>query len=305
MIVIPAVDLREGACVQLVGGEYDAEKVRLEDPVAVARDWARLGFRRLHVVDLDAATGRGSNARLVEEIVRDGGMEFVQVGGGVRDEDAVERVLSAGAAAVVVGTRGVEDPDWLAELADRYPGEIILAADVRERRVVTRGWARTLPRDVVDLVEELAGLPLAAIMVTAVHKEGQMQGTDLPLMEDVAESATVPVFASGGVSTMQDLRALADRGVAGAIVGMALYTGAIDPRSAIGEFHESDWSRVIATGTDSQRCRPSRERRRRRRSASRCTPARGGAPRRGWTPASRSSTTCSSRSRATRGSTST
>jgi len=241
MIVIPAVDLREGACVQLVGGEYEAERVRLEDPVAVARDWARLGFRRLHVVDLDAATGRGSNAALVEEIVRDGSMEFVQVGGGVRDEDAVERVLSAGATAVVVGTRGVEDPDWLAELADRYPGEIILAADVRERRVVTRGWAHTLPRDVVDLVEELGGLPLAAIMVTAVHKEGLMQGTDLPLMEDVAEAATVPVFASGGVSSLHDLRALADRGVAGAIVGMALYTGAIDPRAAIEEFNESEW----------------------------------------------------------------
>ena len=240
MIVIPAVDLREGACVQLVGGEYDAERVRLDDPLAVAREWARLGFRRLHVVDLDAATGRGSNAALVEEIVRDSGVETVQVGGGVRDEDAVEHVLSLGAAAAVVGTRGVEDPDWLAELADRYPGEIILAADVRERRVVTRGWTRTLPRNVVDLVEELAGLPLAAIMVTAVHKEGQMQGTDLPLMEDVAEAATVPVFASGGVSSLGDLRALADRGVAGAIVGMALYTGAIDPRAAIEEFDEGD-----------------------------------------------------------------
>ena len=241
MIVIPAVDLREGACVQLVGGEYDAERVRLEDPVAVAREWSRLGFRRLHVVDLDAATGRGSNAALVEEIVREGGVDAVQVGGGVRDEDAVERLLALGAAAVVVGTRGVEDPDWLAELADRYPGEVVLAADVRERRVVTRGWARTLPRNVVDLVEELAGLPLAAIMVTAVHKEGQMRGTDLPLMEDVADAATVPVFASGGVSSLGELRALADRGVAGAILGMALYTGAIDPRAAVEEFTESAW----------------------------------------------------------------
>jgi phosphoribosylformimino-5-aminoimidazole carboxamide ribotide isomerase len=141
---------------------------------------------------------------------------------------------------VVVGTRGVEDPDWLAELADQYPGEIILAADVRERRVVTRGWTRTLPRDVVDLVEELAGVPLAAIMVTAVHLEGQMRGTDLPLMEDVAEAAHVPVFASGGVATMHDLRALAHRGVAGAIVGMALYTGAIDARAAAEEFDSDE-----------------------------------------------------------------
>jgi phosphoribosylformimino-5-aminoimidazole carboxamide ribotide isomerase len=143
MIVIPAVDLREGACVQLVGGEYDAERVRLEDPLAVAQGWARLGFTRLHVVDLDAATGRGSNAELVREIMRDCGM-VVQVGGGVRDEERVERLLDDGASAVVVGTRAIEDPDWLAEMAERYPGELIVAADVRDRRVVTRGWARTL-----------------------------------------------------------------------------------------------------------------------------------------------------------------
>ena len=238
MIVIPAVDLREGACVQLVGGEYDAERVRLEDPVAVARDWARHGFKRLHVVDLDAATGRGSNAAVVEEIVRHGTMDAVQVGGGVRDEDAVDRLLAMGVDAVVVGTRALEDPEWLVELAERYPGEIVLAADVRERQIVTRGWAHTLPRNVVDVVEDLAGVPLAAIMVTAVHREGQMQGTDLPLMEDVAEAATVPVLASGGVSSVHDLRALAERGVSGAIVGMALYTGAIDPRAAAEEFSE-------------------------------------------------------------------
>jgi phosphoribosylformimino-5-aminoimidazole carboxamide ribotide isomerase len=238
MLVIPAVDLRDGACVQLVGGEYEAERVRLDDPLAVAREWSRVGFRRLHVVDLDAATGRGSNAATVEEIVRHGNFDAVQVGGGVRDEDAVDRILGYGAQAVVVGTRGLEDPDWLAELAERYPNEIILAADVRERKIVTRGWAHTLPRDVIDVVEDLAGLPLAALMVTAVHLEGQMKGADLPLMEDVAEAATVPVLASGGVSGVHDLRALAERGVSGAIVGMALYTGALDPRAVAEEFGE-------------------------------------------------------------------
>jgi phosphoribosylformimino-5-aminoimidazole carboxamide ribotide isomerase len=236
MLVIPAVDLRGGACVQLVGGEYDAERVRLDDPLGVAREWARVGFRRLHVVDLDAATGRGSNAHVVEEIVRYGNFDEVQVGGGVRDEDAIDRILGYGAHAVVIGTRGLEDPDWLAEVAARWPGQVVLAADVRERRVVTRGWARTLPRNVVDVVEELDGVPLAALLVTAVHREGQLQGTDLPLMEDVAEAASVPVSASGGVSTLQDLRLLADRGVWGAVVGMALYTGAIDPSAVIDEF---------------------------------------------------------------------
>jgi phosphoribosylformimino-5-aminoimidazole carboxamide ribotide isomerase len=240
MLVIPAVDLRGGACVQLVGGEYDAERVRLDDPLGVAREWARVGFRRLHVVDLDAATGRGSNAHVVEEIVRYGNFDEVQVGGGVRDDDAVERILGLGARAVVVGTRGLEDPEWLAEVAARWPGQIVLAADVRERRVVTRGWAHTLPRNVVDVVEELDGVPLAALLVTAVHREGQLQGTDLPLMEDVAEAASVPVIASGGVSSLLDLRLLADRGVWGAVVGMALYTGAIDPRAAVEEFNDEE-----------------------------------------------------------------
>jgi phosphoribosylformimino-5-aminoimidazole carboxamide ribotide isomerase len=240
MIVLPAVDLRGGACVQLVGGEYADEKVRLDDPLAAAREWARLGFRRLHVVDLDAATGRGSNAAIVEEIVQHGGFDAVQVGGGVRDDDAVERVLDLGAAAAVVGTRGLEDPDWLAEAAARFPGAIVLAADVRERRVVTRGWQKTLPRLVTDVVEELAGLPLAGLLVTAVHKEGQMQGVDLVLVEDVIELATVPVYASGGVGSVQDLRNLAERGAAGAVVGMALYTGALDARLVAEEFGEEE-----------------------------------------------------------------
>jgi len=235
MIVMPAVDLREGACVQLVGGEYDAERVRLDDPLGVARGWAQLGFTRLHVVDLDAATGRGSNVDIVRDLVLESGM-LVQVGGGVRDDDRVERLLEDGAAAVVVGTRAIEDPSWLAELADRFPGEIIVAADVRERRVVTRGWARTLPRTILDVIEELNTLPLAAVMVTAVHKEGQMQGTDLPLMEDVADASAFPVYASGGVSTVHDVRALEDRGVAGAIIGMALYTGAMDGRQIAEEY---------------------------------------------------------------------
>jgi phosphoribosylformimino-5-aminoimidazole carboxamide ribotide isomerase len=238
MLVIPAVDLREGACVQLVGGEYADERVRLDDPLAVAREWRRVGFPRLHVVDLDAATGRGSNAEVVAEIVRHGGFDAVQVGGGVRDEDAIERLLDQGVTAVVIGTRGLEDPDWLVEMAERHPGQLVLAADVRERRVVTRGWAHTLPRFVTDVVEDLAGVPLAALMVTAVHLEGQMQGTDLPLMEDVVEVATVPVYASGGVGSVQDLRALEERGVAGAIVGMALYTGALDARAVAEEFEE-------------------------------------------------------------------
>lgn len=235
MIALPAVDLRGGACVQLVGGSYDAERVRLEDPVGVAQTWEQLGFAQLHVVDLDAATSRGSNAEVVRAILAETRLD-VQVGGGVRDAEAVERLLSDGARRVVVGTRAIEDLHWLDEVSHQFVGELMVAADVRERRVVTRGWQRTLPRNVLDLIEELNAFPLAGILVTAVHREGQLQGTDLPLMEDAAETSAVPLYASGGVATMNDLRALADRGVAGAVVGMALYTGALDPRQVAEEF---------------------------------------------------------------------
>lgn len=237
MIVIPAVDVREGACVQLVGGSYSQERVRLPNAVAVARDWADAGFKRLHVVDLDAATGVGNNLTIVEEILRDARVP-VQVGGGVRSTEAVEQLFRAGADRVVVGTRALEDPEWLADLAAMYPGVIVVATDVRERRVVTRGWVRTLPHDILDVVDELNPLPLGGLLVTAVHVEGQMRGTDLALMEDVAEAAAAPVIASGGIATAADLRALEHRGVWGAVIGMALYTGTLDARAIAQEFGE-------------------------------------------------------------------
>lgn len=237
MIAVPAIDLRDGACVQLVGGAYDAERVRLDDPVEVARTWERAGFRRLHVVDLDAATGRGTNAEVIREILRATSLE-AQVGGGIRDVDRIESLLSDGASRVILGTRAVEDEDWLAEMTELYPTQIIVAADVRDRRVVARGWTETTGRHVIDLIESLNDFPLAEVMVTAVHREGQMQGTDLPLMEDVAEESVHPVCASGGIGTIGDLRALEDCGVASVVIGMALYTGAIDPRVVAEEFAE-------------------------------------------------------------------
>lgn len=237
MIAIPAIDLREGACVQLVGGSYDDERVRLDDPAEVARQWENAGFRRLHVVDLDAATGRGRNEELIRDILRATSLE-TQVGGGVRDEDRIESLLRDGASRVVLGTRAVEDASWLEEMAEAFPNTIVVAADVRDRRVVTRGWDHTSGRHVIDLIGDLNALPLAGIMVTAVHREGRMEGTDLPLMEDVADESVHPVCASGGIGSIGDLRALEDRGVASVVIGMALYTGAIDPRVVAEEFAE-------------------------------------------------------------------
>ncbi|MEP6495510.1 MAG: 1-(5-phosphoribosyl)-5-[(5-phosphoribosylamino)methylideneamino] imidazole-4-carboxamide isomerase [bacterium] len=237
MIATPAIDLRDGACVQLVGGSYADERVRLPDVLAVAREWTALGFRQLHVVDLDAAIGSGSNARVVDEILRDSPGR-VQVGGGIRSGDRINELLAAGATRVVLGTKALEEPEWLAEQAARFPTVIVVAADVRSGRVVARGWQDTLNMTVTGALATLSGLPLAGVLVTAVDVEGQMRGPELALIDDVMRVSTHPVIASGGVTTLDDLRALAERGVAEAIIGMALYTGTLNARAVAQEFAE-------------------------------------------------------------------
>jgi phosphoribosylformimino-5-aminoimidazole carboxamide ribotide isomerase len=237
MIAIPAIDLRDGCCVQLVGGVYSAERVRLPDPLGVAREFARVGFQRSHVVDLDAATERGDNSRLLHDIIRDAHAE-VQAGGGLRDEDRVRDVLETGARWAIVGTRALKDLDWLAELTGANPGEIILAADVKAGRVTSNGWMTSLPRTAIDLVEEVAGLPLAGILVTSIDREGRLEGPDLRLVEDVVEAASVPVLAAGGISSIAQLRSLEDRGAAAVVIGTALYVGALNPAAVAMEFPE-------------------------------------------------------------------
>jgi phosphoribosylformimino-5-aminoimidazole carboxamide ribotide isomerase len=235
MIAIPAIDLRGGACVQLVGGSYAHERVRYDDPLAVAREFVRYGFTRLHVVDLDAATSRGSNRGIVENLLAERTAEL-QIGGGLRDTDAVRDALAAGARYAMVGTRALEDLDWLSEIAHQWPGEVILSADVRGRRVTVQGWSRTLGVHLADVLEETSALPLAGILVTAVELEGRLEGPDLVLVEDAVEATPVPIIAAGGIATLAHLRHLEDRGASGAVIGMALYTGALNPWLVAGEF---------------------------------------------------------------------
>jgi len=259
--VIPAIDLRDGACVQLVGGAYADEIVRIPDPLAVAEKWGRLGFSRIHLVDLDAATGRGSNREIVKAILeacliegrvsaqakagpgvgaeppRESALK-VQCGGGVRDLATIEELLAMGASEVVVGTRAIEDRPWLEDVVVRYPNRIIVAADTRARQLLTRGWSETDPQSVLDFVDELNSLPLAAILVTAVEREGRMEGPALPLMQEIALRSKLPVQASGGVRSVADIRELAALGLSAAIIGMALYTGKLDPQTIIEEFPE-------------------------------------------------------------------
>jgi phosphoribosylformimino-5-aminoimidazole carboxamide ribotide isomerase len=236
MRVFPSLDLRQGSCVQLVGGSLEAERLRLPHPVEVARRWVALGFRSLHVVDLDAATGQGSNAAVVEDVLTQLPGVDVQVGGGLRDEAGVRHWLEAGAKRVVLGTRAVGDRGWLEQMALLFPGRLVVAADARGRQVVTHGWSRTLEQDVAALVASLDALPLAAVLVTTVHREGQMQGTDLALLEELVGATHHPLQASGGIASAEELRRLGKAGVSAAVLGMALYTGAVDGAALAREF---------------------------------------------------------------------
>ena len=235
MMAIPAIDLREGACVQLVGGSYDEERIRIADPVAVAERWLAAGFSHLHVIDLDAALGIGSNRAVIVDILSIG-RATVQVGGGVRTDDDVEFFLSAGADRVVAGTRAIEDPGWVAALSERFPGRIIVAADVRDGRPLVRGWSGNASGTFEEILGRLDGLQLAGVLVTSVNVEGRMLGPDLALIDRTLKLSSHPVMAAGGISSMSDLRILSDRNVSSAILGMALYQGSLDPVTVSMEF---------------------------------------------------------------------
>ena len=227
MIALPAVDLREGRCVQLVGGDVDQEKISLSNPSMVALRWWEMGFRHLHVVDLDAAMGTGINDALVGEVFAGTAAES-QVGGGVRDDGRAEVLFAIGAQRIVVGTRAVDDPEWLARLVERYPGRVIVAADIRDGIVLRKGWTEASKLKVETFLAGLAGLKLAGVLCTDVEREGRMQGIDLDEMKAVIDGAPHPVMVSGGITSMEDLDALAAAGAYGAVLGMALYTGRLE-----------------------------------------------------------------------------
>ncbi len=228
MIAYPAIDLCGGRVVQWVGGRPESECVSLPDPLAVARRWVAAGFVALHVVDLDAALGSGDNRDAVEAIVAAVDVP-VQVGGGLRDEDTVDWALAAGAARVVLGTRAVGDPEWLARVAAAHPRSVVVAADCRDGEVVTHGWTASAGRAARDLVATLGELPLAAVLVTDVGREGRLGGPDVVFLADLAGVSRHPLLAAGGIRDERDLEALAAAGVAGAVLGMALYRGGLDP----------------------------------------------------------------------------
>ncbi len=235
MIAIPALDLRNGRCVQLVGGRPEEERVSLPDPLAQAKYWWDFGFRHLHIVDLDAALSLGQNRGIIREIVSTTDAE-VQAGGGVRSRIDVEEILALGVCRVMVGTRAVEDPQWLQEMAEAYSRRIMVATDTRDGLVLRRGWTESSGTPVQALLANLDPLPLAGVLCTDVSREGRMEGIDLPGAEAVIRGTRHPVWIAGGITTMEEVRALNLAGAAGAVLGMAIYTGVLPPEQLAEEF---------------------------------------------------------------------
>jgi phosphoribosylformimino-5-aminoimidazole carboxamide ribotide isomerase len=236
MTVYPAIDLRGGRCVRLLRGEFSQETVYGDDPIAVARRWQEAGARWLHVVDLDGArAGRPEQADLIAAICA--AVEIpVQVGGGLRDAAAVALVLGGGAARAVVGTAAIVDPEFCRAVCRAHPGRVALGLDARDGRLRVAGWTEGVAETPVALAARAAELGAAAVIYTDIGRDGTQVGPDLDGTRAVARAAGVPVIASGGIGSLDDVRAvaaLASDGVTGVIVGRALYTGAVGLAEAL------------------------------------------------------------------------
>jgi phosphoribosylformimino-5-aminoimidazole carboxamide ribotide isomerase len=234
--IVPAVDLKGGRCVRLLQGRADAETVFSDDPVAVARRWQDSRARRLHVVDLDGAfAGRPAQTELVRAMIAAVRIP-VQVGGGLRELAHVEAVLEAGARWAIVGTRAALDPAFLGEVCGRFGEQVMIGIDASDGRVAVDGWTRVLELDAIALARDAAAAGAGGIVYTDIARDGTQSGPNLWSTEAVAKAAGIPVFASGGVGSLDDIRQLATvPELAGVIVGRALYSGAVDLATALAE----------------------------------------------------------------------
>jgi len=236
--IYPAIDLRDGRCVRLTQGDYDRETVYGDDPVAQARAFAAAGARWIHVVDLDAArTGVAHNRSLVAAVADAAGVP-VQAGGGVRDDAAADALLDAGVRRVVVGTAALDDPAWVRRLAARHPGRVAVGLDARGRDVAVHGWVEGSGRDLVAVARDFDDAGVAALVVTEIGRDGTLDGPDLDQLSTVLDATHLDVVASGGVGTLDDVRALAalevgGRRLSGVIVGTALYEGRLALADAV------------------------------------------------------------------------
>jgi phosphoribosylformimino-5-aminoimidazole carboxamide ribotide isomerase len=232
MLIIPAIDLKDGQCVRLRQGAMDDSTVFSDDPVAMARRWVDAGCRRLHLVDLNGAfAGRPVNGEVVTAIAREFPDLPLQIGGGIRSLDTIEHYFSAGVSYIIIGTQAVKEPKFVGEACRAYPGRVIVGLDARHGRVATDGWAEVSAFAATDLAKRFADDGVSAIVYTDIERDGMLQGVNVAATREIAVAAGLPVIASGGISSMDDIRALCDAGeplITGAITGRAIYEGSLD-----------------------------------------------------------------------------
>ncbi len=236
MIIIPAVDIKDGKCVRLLQGRMDDDTVYSDDPEAMAAKWERLGAERIHVIDLDGAFLK--NPQNVESIRKIAGSVQVpiQLGGGIRNEKTVDMYLEMGIKYVIIGTEAIKNPTFVRNICQAYPGQVIVGIDAREGKVAIDGWTQTTQVEAVDLARKFEDCGVAAINFTDIARDGMQTGPNLAATKQLAEAISIPVVASGGVSSIQDIKdllPLETSGVIGVIVGKALYSGALELKSAL------------------------------------------------------------------------
>lgn len=233
MLLIPAIDLQDGRCVRLRQGDLDDATIFSEDPAAIATQWLDQGARRLHLVDLNGAVaGKPKNQAAIKSIIAAVDSDVpVQIGGGIRDLDTIERYLDAGITYVIIGTAAVKDPGFLHDACSAFPGSIIVGLDAREGKVATDGWSKLTRHDVLDLARKFEDYGCEAIIYTDIGRDGMLSGVNIEATVKLAQHVRIPIIASGGVTDLRDIEALCaveEEGIEGAILGRSLYEGTLD-----------------------------------------------------------------------------
>jgi phosphoribosylformimino-5-aminoimidazole carboxamide ribotide isomerase len=238
MLVIPAIDLKDGHCVRLQQGDMQAATVFSEDPAAMARHWRAQGATRIHIVDLNGAfAGKPVNERAIKAIVEAVGADVrLQLGGGIRDLDTIESYLDDGISWVIIGTAAVKNPGFLHDACNAFPGQVIVGLDARDGKVATDGWSKMTKHDVIDLAKKFEGYGVEAVVYTDIGRDGMLTGVNVEATVSLARVLTIPVIASGGIRTVADIQALKGvegEGIMGVIAGRSLYEGTLDFRAAL------------------------------------------------------------------------
>ncbi|MHC5199229.1 MAG: 1-(5-phosphoribosyl)-5-[(5-phosphoribosylamino)methylideneamino]imidazole-4-carboxamide isomerase [Planctomycetota bacterium] len=233
MDILPAIDLIDGQCVRLIQGEYNKKITYKDDPVAQAKEFCDAGAEWLHIVDLDGAKlGKPMNAEVVARIAKEVPMK-IELGGGVRNEEAIIQLLEAGVTRLILGSSAIKQFDWFTEMSQKYPQRLVLGLDARGSNLATEGWLDQGSQSILDFAKQAADLPLAAIIYTDISKDGMLDGPNVERTKQLVEAVNLPIVAAGGVTTVEDIKTLKTAGIAGAIIGRALYEGSITLTEAL------------------------------------------------------------------------